>query len=115
MKSIILSSVLFLAIGSTYARTSNDSHNPTGAGNSKKNAPVVRNILSDKLPSRLLNSVKKNYKDYWITELYKEVSNGKTSYHITLENADQRVKLIANAPTTWVVKRTVLKDAEAAL
>ncbi|MDR3713838.1 MAG: hypothetical protein P4L51_13535 [Puia sp.] len=115
MKSIILTSVLFLAIGTTYARNSNDpvENNPASAHTTKKSTAVVRNILSDKLPSRLLRSVKMNYKDYWITELYKEVSNGKTSYHMTLENADQKVKLIANPPTKWVVKQTVIKDTEA--
>lgn len=114
MKSIILSAVFILAIASTYAATSNEpsNNNPASTHNAKKNTTVVRNIVSEKLPPRLLNAVKKTYRNYWITELYKETTNGKTSYHITLENADQKVKLAADQPGTWNAKRTILKDAE---
>jgi ectoine hydroxylase-related dioxygenase (phytanoyl-CoA dioxygenase family) len=111
MKSIILSGIFLLAIGLTNSQASGiyAKNNPKTA---KKSTTVVRNILSDKLPSNLLKSIKKNYKNYWITELYKEVANGKASYHITVENADQTVKLIANPPTNWTVKHSFLKDPE---
>ena len=102
MKTTILSVVLLLGITRSQAAT--------GANVHEKSAPVVRNIRSTQLPARLLTSIKKNYKDYWITDLYKEVSNGKVVYHITLENADQKVRLNTTHSVNWTVTRVVPKD-----
>ncbi|HZE83742.1 MAG TPA: hypothetical protein VE035_05495, partial [Puia sp.] len=63
--------------------------------------------------SKLLTSIKKDYKSYWITGLYKEISNGKASYHITVENADQVITLSATPTTNWSVVRAVPKDQSA--
>jgi hypothetical protein len=79
----------------------------------REKSPAVRNILSNHLPARLLTTIKKNYKDYWITDLYKESINGKISYFITLENADQTVKLNTTHSTGWAVARIVPKDIAA--
>ena len=81
-----------------------------GSDNGEK-SPAIRNILSNQLPARLLTVIHKNYKDYWITDLYKENVNGKISYFITLENADQTVKLNTSHSTGWAVIRIVPKDA----
>ena len=75
----------------------------------KKSSPVIHNILSDKLPARLQKSIKKEYSDYWITGLYKSQLNGKTSYHITVENPDQIVRMSATATGGWAVKTVVPK------
>src|SRR5258708_5516250 len=112
MKKTIVSIVLCMAIAATQASPSNKYVTNEGSP-AKKSAPVVRNILSTKLPAKLLTTIKKSYKDYWITALYKEVSNGKVSYHITVENADKIVTLTANPATKWSVTRTVAKDLEA--
>ena len=112
MKKTILSIVLCMIIGATQAHSTKTYLTDEGSP-AKKSAPVVRNILSDKLPARLLTTIKKSYKDYWITALYKEVSNGKTSYHITVENADKVVTLSANPGTSWSVTRVVPKDPAA--
>jgi hypothetical protein len=98
MKKTIPAIVLILTIGLTNARA-------TGGGD-----VAVRNILSDRLPARLLTSIKKNYKDYWITDLYKKTSNGKSSYCITIENADKKITLSATPTTGWSVTRIVSKD-----
>jgi len=112
MKKTILPIVLCIAIGSTQVHAAN--RNLTNEGSpSKKSASVVRNILSDKLPAKLLTTIKKSYKDYWITALYKEVTNGKTSYHITVENADQIITLSATHSTSWSVSRIIPKDEPA--
>src|SRR5258708_16398265 len=112
MKKTILPIVLCMVIGTTQAHSANRHFTNEGSP-AKKSAPVVRNILSDKLPAKLLTTIKKSYKDYWITALYKEVSNGKVSYHITVENANKIVTLSANPATKWSVTRTVAKDLEA--
>ncbi|HTI07632.1 MAG TPA: hypothetical protein VL832_03715 [Puia sp.] len=112
MKKTILPIVLCIAIGSTQVHAANRYLTNEGTP-SKKSAPVVRNILSDKLPAKLLTTIKKSYKDYWITALYKEVANGKTSYHITVENADKVVTLSATHSTNWSVSRITPKDQPA--
>lgn len=109
MKKSILPIVLCIAIGSTQVHAAD--RYPVNEGTpSKKSPAVVRNILSDKLPAKLLTTIKKSYKDYWITALYKEVSNGKTSYHITVENADQIITMSATHVTNWSVSRVIAKD-----
>lgn len=77
-----------------------------------ENAPAVHytNILSTKLPSRLLTSIKKNYSNYWITDLQKQVVNGKVSYQITLESADEKIILNARPSTGWTRTSTINKD-----
>jgi len=79
----------------------------------REKSPAVRNILSNQLPARLLTVIRKNYKDYWITDLYKENINGKISYFITLENPDQTVKLTTTHTISWAVARVVPKDIAA--
>lgn len=76
----------------------------------REKSPAVRNILSNQLPARLLTVIKKNYKDYWITGLYKENTGGKISYFITLENPDRTIQLNTTHSAGWVLTRVVPKD-----
>lgn len=62
---------------------------------------VTRNITSNQLPIQLLLEVKKNYSDYWISDLFELTGDGASNYYITLENADQRVTLRSNGSDTW--------------
>ena len=97
MKTIIFSFVLILSIsGISQVRA--------------ENAPAVRNILSTQLPSRLLTPIKKNYSNYWITDLHKQVTNGKVAYYITLESADQKIKLSATPSKNWMRTSVMTKD-----
>lgn len=109
MKKTILPIVLCMTLGSVHAHAFNGNFTNEG-DRSKKNTTVVRNILSDKLPNKLLASIRKEYKDYWITALSKEDASGKISYHITVENADQIVSLSATRTSGWAVARIVPKD-----
>jgi hypothetical protein len=108
MKKTILPIVLLMTIGSVQAR-SIDRHLTNEGERSKKNATVTRNILSDKLPAKLLTSIKKDYKEYWITNLYKEEANGKISYHITVENADKVILLSGTRTAGWSVAHVTPK------
>jgi hypothetical protein len=104
MKTTILFFVLFLGFARVRA---------SDGANNREKSPAVRNILSNQLPARLLTVIKKNYKDYWITGLYKENVNGRISYFITLENPDQTVKLNTTHSIGWAVARVVPKDIAA--
>ena len=112
MKKSIFPIVLCITLGTVQAHATNGNFNNEGE-RSKKNPTVVRNILSDKLPARLLASIKKDYKDYWITALSREDASGKISYHITVENADRVISLSATRNTNWAVARIVSKEQEA--
>jgi hypothetical protein len=111
MKKTILPIVLCMAIVATNAHAANRTLTNEGK-DSKKSSPGVHNIVSDKLPAKLLTSIKRDYKSYWITGLYKEDTNGKTSYHITIENADQIVTMSATS-SSWTIVRAVPKDLAA--
>jgi hypothetical protein len=101
MKTTILFFVLSFGISQVKA-----SEGPT----SREKSPAVRNILSTQLPAKLRTSVKKNYKDYWITDCRKANLNGKVSYYITLENADQTVKMNTTHSTGWTIARVIPKE-----
>jgi hypothetical protein len=109
MKKIILPIILCLAISSITASAAEGGKNE-GKMPAKKSSAVVHNILSDRLPVRLQKSIRKAYNNYWITGLYKSEANGKTSYHITVENADQIVRLSATPSTKWAVSNVAAKE-----
>ena len=62
---------------------------------------VVRNITSDLLPLNLLTSLRRDYTEYWITDLFEISSNGQTSYYVTLENSDKKVVLKSDDLASW--------------
>jgi hypothetical protein len=64
---------------------------------------VTRNITSDQLPISLLLDVKKDFTNYWITDLFELTGDGASNYYITLENADQRITLRSNGTDHWDV------------
>lgn len=62
---------------------------------------VTRNIVAAQLPLTLLTDVKKNYSDYWISDLFELSSNDSTAYYITLENGDQKIVLKSDDSKNW--------------
>jgi hypothetical protein len=61
---------------------------------------VTHNITLSQLPLTLMMQVKKNYGNYWISDLFELNSNGETHYYITLENADKKITL-RSYENTW--------------
>ena len=106
MKTTILSIACLLSMTIIRAEDGSKTH-----ATARKNAsPAVRNILSTQLPARLLNPIKTKYNTYWITDLHKTVNDGKVCYFITLENADQKLKLNTSHSASWQVSTVVSKD-----
>lgn len=62
---------------------------------------VTRNIISGQLPITLLADLKKNYQDFWITDLFEISADDNTSYYITLQNADQTLVLKSSGIQGW--------------
>jgi len=64
---------------------------------------VARYISSLQLPLGQLTTLKNNYSNYWISDLF-EVSNSEgTHYYITLEKSDVSIILKSTNGTSWMV------------
>lgn len=62
---------------------------------------LSKNIRSTDLPLMLQVQLKKNYGNFWITDLF-EISNEQgTTYYITLENADTEIVLNSISTSNW--------------
>ena len=73
---------------------------------------VTRNITTDLLPINLMTSLKKNYSEYWVSDLFEMVSGGQTHYYVTLENADHKLVLKSEDFSSWGTYRKDKKDSE---
>jgi hypothetical protein len=62
---------------------------------------VTRNLLSTQLPINLQSSLKKEYGNYWITELFEFAQPESNGYFITLQNADQTITLSSSNGSSW--------------
>ena len=62
---------------------------------------VTRNITSSQLPIQLLLDLKRDYANYWITDLFEFNGDDSNSYYVTLENADTAITLRANSSDNW--------------
>lgn len=70
---------------------------------------MTRNISSLELPISLQTSLKKSYKNYWISDLFEISSNEGTSYYITLDKADAKLVLKSNGGGKWDVFKKATK------
>jgi hypothetical protein len=62
---------------------------------------VTRNISSSELPIQLLIALKKDYPDFWITDLFEMYYNGETSYFISLNSSDLKLELKSGSNESW--------------
>ena len=96
MKKIVLGAALLLALASVQAAprmSRGDQHN----------------ILSSELPAPLQSDIKTTYAGYWITDLKEEGTGKHTKYAMTIENADQVLRLRASNTDGWEVVSTNVK------
>jgi hypothetical protein len=64
---------------------------------------ITRYISPVNLPLNLQTNLKKNYNDYWISDLFEVAKNSGTAYYITLENADTKMVLKSADGNNWSV------------
>ena len=70
---------------------------------------LTRYISSLDLPINLQANLKKNYGNYWISDLF-EVSNEEgTGYYLTMENADSKIVLKSTGGGSWEVYKKIAK------
>ena len=60
-------------------------------------AALTRNITSVQLPMTLQTTLKNEYKDYWIADLFELSNDEGVQYYVTLEDADSKVILKSNS------------------
>jgi len=72
---------------------------------------ITRNIVSGQLPINLLTDLKKNYNNYWITDLFEMAANSENVYYVTLENSDYKVILKSNGTNGWEVFKKERKQS----
>jgi hypothetical protein len=73
---------------------------------------VARNILSDQLPIQLMTSLKNDYSDYWITDLFEMNSDDGSSYYVTLESTDYKLVLESDNMSEWRIYKKEKKNAD---
>lgn len=71
---------------------------------------VSRNITATQLPIGLLNEVKKNYREFWISDLFEIAMNNETAYYITLQNGDYTLVMKSNGGSGWDVFKKERKE-----
>ena len=71
---------------------------------------VIRNILSDNLPISLYTDIRKNYNEYWISDLFEMATEDQTIYYISLENSDETLILKSFDQNQWTVYKKVKKN-----
>ncbi|HYM93316.1 MAG TPA: hypothetical protein VET23_04200, partial [Chitinophagaceae bacterium] len=71
---------------------------------------LTRYISSLDLPISLQTSLKKNYSDYWISDLFEVANNDGTNYYITIEDADSRIVLKATGNSNWKTYKKIRKS-----
>ena len=62
---------------------------------------ITRNISSAQLPVSLQSSLKKNYSNYWISNLFEVANNNGTSYYVTMEDGEKKIVLNSTAGSDW--------------
>jgi hypothetical protein len=70
---------------------------------------AYRNILSTQLPIPLMNQLKDEYNDYWISALFEVAKENETSYYVTVENKDQSLILKSENGDSWTTFSKVRK------
>ena len=71
---------------------------------------VTKNISSLQLPIILQTEIKREYSNYWITDLFELSNENGTEYYMTIENTDGRTVLKSSAVnTSWSVYQKLRK------
>lgn len=71
---------------------------------------ISRHLTQGNLPIFLQLNLKKNYDNYWISDLIEISKNDGTYYYITLENADTRLELKSSGGGNWSVHNKIKKS-----
>ena len=71
---------------------------------------LTRYISPSDLPLTLQSDLKKNYSEYWISDLFEVANEEGTAYYITVENADTKKVLKAKDGKSWSEYKKIKKS-----
>jgi hypothetical protein len=71
---------------------------------------VTRNVLTTQLPLSLMLQARRDYKDYWVTDLFEITGKKDSAYYLTLENASAKIVLKSVDNSTWEIFQMTDKD-----
>jgi len=69
---------------------------------------ISRYVSPAEMPARLQSNLKKNYSDYWISDLFEVAGNDGSSYFVTIENADTKI-ILRSTGLNWSVYQKIKK------
>ena len=72
---------------------------------------IIHHLLSTDLPYNLKKSLRKNYSDYWVTDLFKLETDHGAAYYVNLENGTETVLLNTNEYNVWATYK-ITPDSE---
>lgn len=64
---------------------------------------MTRNVSSLQLPITLQAELKKEYGDFWISDLFEVANDSGITYYATVEKADAKIILKSESFTDWIV------------
>ena len=70
---------------------------------------LTRYLSPVDLPMNLQKNLKKDFREYWISDLFEIAKNDGTAYFLTLENADTKIVLKSTDSSNWSVYNKVKK------
>ncbi|HEY2347554.1 MAG TPA: hypothetical protein VGH64_01000 [Puia sp.] len=62
---------------------------------------LVHHMLTSNLPEYLSSDIKKNYANYWVSELFQVTTEQGDAYYIQLKNADETIVLTTEGTGSW--------------
>ncbi len=64
---------------------------------------ITRFISPNQLPLSLISSLKKEFTNYWVSDLFEIQTEAGTAYYATLENTDQTIVLKSEGISGWMM------------
>jgi hypothetical protein len=75
-----------------------------------KSVSVSRNIQTSELPLFLQTNLSKEYKGFWISDLFEYTTVDNNKYYVTLENANKKIILESMDNNYWSVFKKSTKE-----
>lgn len=66
---------------------------------------VTRYVSPADLPLMLQTDLRKEYGNYWISDLFEMANENGTNYYVTIEDADQKIVLQSDGSYNWKLYR----------
>ena len=110
----------FVSVNDVTWTTGNDFYKASFTYNSKhvfayysldgKFMGLTRLMATSELPMMLQTSIKKNYTDMWVTDLFELANAEGTTYYLTVEDADNIMIVKSSGGSDWITFKKTKKQ-----